>query len=97
MRFFVKVSAFDSIVRDDDIRKTRRAFREKAEQIRESGKLVEGGAMADGRGGVFILEVGSHSELLSLLAPQIVDHFEVDCHPLVSFDELMELFARQEE
>ncbi len=95
MRFFVKATAFDTIVRDDDIARTRHAFSAKIRQMKESGKLVEGGVFADDRGGVFIFDVDSHQELLSLLGPQLLDHFNVECHPLVSFEDLMELFKRQ--
>lgn len=95
MRYFVKATAFDTVVRDDDIARTRHAFGAKVRQIKESGKMVEGGVLADGRGGVFIFDVDSHQELMGLLAPQLVDHFNVECHPLVSFEDLMDLFKRQ--
>ncbi len=95
MRFFVKAEVFESIVRDDDIARARHAFAKKVKQIRESGKLVEGGVLADGRGGVFILDVESERELLGLIAPEMVDHCRVETHPLVSFDDLIELFKRQ--
>ena len=95
MRFFVKAEVFESIMRDDDISRTRHAFAKKVKQIRESGKLLEGGVLADGRGGVFIVNVDSERELMGMLAPEIVDHCHVETRPLASFDDLLELFKRQ--
>jgi len=95
MRFLVKAEVFESVVREDDVSRTHHAFAKKVKQIRESGKLLDGGIFADGRGGVFILDVDSARELMSLLAPELVEYCRVETRPLVTFDDLADLFKRQ--
>ena len=94
MRVLVKAEAFETITRNDEIMALRAAFASKIQQIRGSGKLVEGGIFADDRGGAFILDVASHTELFDLLAPEIVDAMRVECRPLVSFDDLFDMFSK---
>lgn len=94
MRYFVRATVFESIVRDEDVAIVRERFASQLKKIRESGKLTEGGIFADGRGGIFILDVSSAVEVFDLLGTAIVDHFNVETHPLITFDELMEFFSR---
>ena len=93
MRFFVKVEAFESIIRNEDIKLARADFARQLHHIHESGKMAAGGIFADGRGGVFIISADSAQDLFHLLLPGIIDHFHIESRPLITVDDLLSAFA----
>ncbi len=64
------------------------------QKIIDTGKLIEGGQFADGRGHFFLIDVNSEKEMLEMLNRGILDSCYVESHPIVSFSDLFEFFKR---
>ena len=93
MRIFVRLEVFESIKEVGEIRKLREAAAVQLDKIRKSGKLELGIVAADGRLPMMLLNVDSAAELMDLLGNVFIDHFKIESHPVVSFDELGKFFA----
>jgi hypothetical protein len=93
MKFFVKIKAFDS-VHGEIASKLWGPIGKSIQKVASSGKMLDGAIFADQRGGYFVLELKEAHEIHDLLAPTIMDNFSVECHPLMSFDELGKIFQK---
>lgn len=97
MKFYVKAILSDAIFRPDDVIETRRVINEQLRILHNSGKLLAGGMIADGRGAVFVINVDTSIELLRLIGPAFLDRCNIESHALLSFDEIEEFFQEQSE
>ena len=93
MKFFVKILLRRSIT-GREAREVRPALGKHIQKVTSSTKFVEGGVFGGTRGGYFVLDVASTYELTDLLAPTILDNFDVECYPLMGFEELGRIFQR---
>ncbi len=93
MRFFVAMSAFESIHGSEDA-EVRKGMGEQIQKIVASGKMESGGAFADIRGGYFVLNVDSSSELKELIGLPFFENYRLECHPLMSFEEVNAFFKK---
>lgn len=91
MRFHVTITSFEGITGDAEVQALRHMIGSKIQQIQQSGKLVDGGSFADRRSGYFVLDVGSATELFTLLVP-LHDFCHIETHPVVSFETLGAFF-----
>ncbi len=96
MKFFVEYKIFDGIIPNVNLQDMRQAFAKQLEQISKSGKLKDSGLFVGVRGGYLIIETDSAPELHGLLSPGIVDTCDVKIHPLMSAQDLQELFKNQQ-
>jgi muconolactone delta-isomerase len=92
MQFLVIAEARDTIV-GDDVRRLRKDVATAIQRIQDSGKLQAGGVLAGRRRPFLLLEADSADELLELLGSEMIDNFNCDVHPVVSFDVLKKFFA----
>ena len=95
MRFFVKLAAHESIhgAEDDVVRK---AVGEQLQKIIASGKMESGGSFGDARGGYMILNVNSGAELQELIGLPYLINFQIESHPLITFEEVLGFFKKAE-
>jgi hypothetical protein len=91
MRFFVKLVAFDSIHGAEDA-EVRKVTGEQLQKIIASGKMESGGAFGDGRAGYMVLNVNSPAELRDLLGLPYLINFNIESHPLMTFEEVLGFF-----
>ncbi len=91
MRFHVTVVSFDSITGKAEVEALQQTVGQKIQEIQQSGKLVSGGAFVDARGGYFVVDVDSATELLKLLSP-LHDVCHIETHPIMSFEDLGAFF-----
>ena len=91
MRFHVTVLSFDSITSKAEVEALQQTVGQKIQEIQQSGKLVSGGAFVDARGGYFVVDVDSATELFKLLVP-MHDVAHIETHPLISFESLGAFF-----
>ena len=97
MKFFVKFEAFESIVGDEETKLLRKSVGEQIQKIQESGKLVEGEVFVGMRGGFFLFDnIDNAAELEDLLGLKMHEHFKMETHATISFEELGEFFEREE-
>lgn len=97
MKICIKAIVSDAIFEKDDVKEARRAICEQVCILRNSGKLLAGGMLADGRGAIFVVNVDTHMELLRLIGPAFLDRCNIESHPLIPFDEIEEIFQEQSE
>jgi hypothetical protein len=95
VRLLVKYMLFDTLTRDEDLGPVRQAFGKQIQQIQASGKLLAGGVFADTRGGFYLVDVDSPTELNQLLGSAILDHCHVETRVVMSLEELRQRFEQQ--
>ena len=88
MRIFVKFDALDSIHGPEDV-VVRKAIGEQLKKIIASGKMESGGSFGDVRGGYMILNVNSGAELQELIGLPYLINFQIESHPLITFEEVL--------
>ena len=88
MRFHITAKTFESIHRAEDVRKLRESVGKAYGRLKESGKMVDGGVLADQRAFYFVLNIENASDIHELLGPEVLDHCTVEAHPVASFDDL---------
>jgi hypothetical protein len=69
MRYLITVKASCTLPEEHEAQQLRHTCGEKIQELRNAGKLIEGGLFVDAPGGFFLLDVDKPSELLRLLAP----------------------------
>jgi len=94
MRFFVKINVLDTIVGEKDSQ-VRHAIKERLGVISESGRLVDGGALAGHRAAYFIVNIDKPAEIYDLFAP-LLPFVTTEVSPVVPFDELGKIFEQME-
>ncbi len=95
MRFIVRIPELDCSIYEGDGGETNQELFRLIQKLEKSGNLVEGGLLADDRGGFLLMEAGSFSEMESLL-DSIFDpsRFKVESHPILPFKELADLMNK---
>ena len=96
MKFFVKFTVYDSINTKEHIRTLRAGVGKKIEEFTNSDKFVDGAIFGGERGGYVIFEVERFADVYDLLGGDIIDQFKLEVHPLISFEELGEFFAKDD-
>ncbi len=91
MRFHVTVVSFDSITGKAEVEALQQTVGQKIQEIQQSGKLMSGGSFVDARGGYFVVDVDSATELFKLLVP-LHDGTHIEAHPVISFESLGAFF-----
>ena len=92
MLFIAKVTVFECINKDVDTLDFRNKVAEYMKGLRETGKLIAGWALCDGRGGYFLLEVEKSDELLYVFTPVVLDHMHIEIHTVTEFENLIPIF-----
>jgi hypothetical protein len=97
MRFIVRIPELDFALYENDIQKARHEIFNIILKLKRSGKLIDGGILADDHGGFLIVEASSWAELEDLVSsvfnPRV---FQVEMHPILSFESLEQLFQTLE-
>ena len=96
MRMLIIAQVFESIHKEDEVARLQKALGGQFGKIMESGKVESSGIFADGRGGFFVVNVDSAEEVMGLLGDTILDRMNVETHPVVQMDTLMEWFKKLE-
>ena len=91
MRFHVTVMSFEGITGDAEVEALQQLVGQKIQEIQQSGKLISGGSFVEARGGYFVLDIDSATELLKLLTP-LHDVTHIETHPVISFESLGTFF-----
>ena len=94
MKFLVTTEVFDTIHKEEDLRRQTELIKTQIKTIMNSGKFLTGGQLADKRGHFFVIDVANELELLELLNRNILDSCKVESHPIVSFEDLFGFFER---
>ena len=94
MKFLVTTEVFETIHKEEDLKRQAELITSQIKTIMNSGKLVNGGQFGDRRGHFFVIDVANELELLELLGRNILDSCKVESHPIVSFEDLFAFFER---
>jgi hypothetical protein len=94
MELFVEMEVFDTIVRDEDIKRVRERFGAQLKKIMASGMVVTSGFFAEKRGGFLILNVNSNEEVVELLGT-LIESFRIKIHPVMPLEKVPELFTKE--
>jgi hypothetical protein len=94
MKFLVTTEVFETIHKEEDLKRQTELIKSQIKTIMNSGKLLTGGQFADKRGHFFVIEAANELELLELLNRNILDSCKVESHPIVSFEDLFGFFER---
>jgi hypothetical protein len=95
MRFHVRFSALETVIAPADVARGRQAVGKAVARITASGKLEAGGALAPERSGFFVLkDISDPAQLYELLGGEFVDHFNIEAHPILSYEALAEIFRK---
>jgi hypothetical protein len=92
-KFLVTFEVFDTII-GQDVMPLRETFAKQLGYVRNPGKLVTGGMLADMRGGFFVPEADTGFELQTPFGEGLLDHCHVKCHAVYECDELLEFFRK---
>lgn len=95
MKFFVRIPELDSALYE-----SRPGIREELlfvlYVLKKSGRLVEGGLMADERGGFLIMKADSWLDQENFINTLFDSrHFHVESHPILELDEARELLEKE--
>jgi hypothetical protein len=90
MRYLVTVKASCTLSEEKEAQQVRHTCGEKFKELRNAGKLIEGGLFVDAPGGFFLLDVDTPSELFRLLAP-LQESCEIETLATTSSEGLEEL------
>jgi len=93
MRFFIKIGVLETIHGEYDV-VARKAIGEQLQKLAASGKMENGGAFGDSRGGYMVLNVDSPAELRELLGLPLLVNAHIESHPLTTFEELAAFFKK---
>ena len=95
MRFIVRIPELDSALYDDSGKVSHLDLFRILGKLENSGKLIEGGLLADDRGGFLLMEADSCSEhealLLSIFDPA---RYTVESHPTLPLRKLTSLVEK---
>ncbi len=93
MRFIVRIPELDSALYESDGRESHEELFHLVGKLFRSGKLVDGGLLADDRGGFLLMEADSCSEHEALLKATFdSSRYHVESHPILSLSNLKDLF-----
>jgi len=92
MRFIVRIPELDSTLYGDDSRRSPGELLQVLRDLRDSGTLLEGGLLADDRGGFLLMEADSCSQLDSVLRSAFdPSRYTVESHPILPLENLVAL------
>jgi hypothetical protein len=96
MRFFVRIPELDSSLYESMKPGLREELLFILYVLKKSGRMVEGGLMADERGGFLLMEAESWLEQENFLNALFDSHhFHVESHPVLELDEVKELLDKE--
>lgn len=95
MQFIVWVPNLDGSLYENEMGDGVRELSVMVQKLKKTGKLLDGGMMADDRGGFLLMEASSKTKLESLLN-SIFDpsRFPMVCHPILPFKGLKALLTQ---
>lgn len=96
MKFCVTFDVFETIHSVDDVRRARESAGKHIQKLQSSGKMSDGGIFGDRRGGFFLLDLDSPTELYDLIG-DLYDICRINVHPVLTFEELGEFFKKETE
>lgn len=92
MRFFVRIPELDRALYESRKPGIREEFLFILYALKQSGRLVEGGLMADERGGFLLMEADSWLDQENFLDALFDSRqFHVESHPILELDEAVKL------
>jgi hypothetical protein len=92
MRFIVRIPELDSTLYGDDSRRSPGELLQVLRDLRDSGTLLEGGLLADDRGGFLLMEADSCSALDTVLRNAFdPSRYTVESHPILPLENLVAL------
>jgi hypothetical protein len=94
VELFVEIEVFETIVKDEEIKRVRERFGAQLNKIMASGKLVASGFFAEKRGGFLILNVNSNEDVVELLGV-LIESFRIKVHPVMPLEKVLELFTKE--
>jgi hypothetical protein len=95
MRFIVHIPELDSALYDVEKPGRREEMKFILYALKKSGRLVDGGVMADARGGFLIMEADNWLDQENFLNALFDSHqFHVESHPIISLEEVSVLLER---
>ena len=83
MRFLVTTEVFETIHKEEDLKRQAELITSQIKTVMNSGKLVNGGQFGDRRGHFFVIDVANELELLELLGRNILDSCKAESHPIL--------------
>lgn len=93
MRFLVQLPDLDSFLYESHQGSDLAQVLEKFQRLQASGRLVEGGLLADERGGFLVMEGETQGQVESVLAELFdLERLTMEIHPILSFTHLDMLF-----
>ena len=97
MRFIVRIPELDSALYGGSGQDSHRELFQIIRKLEKSGKLLEGGLLADDRGGYLLMEAATPSEHETLME-SIFDssRYTVESHPILPFRNLTKLVGKIE-
>jgi hypothetical protein len=96
MRFFVRIPELDSVLYESTKTGVQEELLFILYVLKKSGRLVEGGLMADERGGFLLMEADSWLEQENFLNALFDSHhFHVESHQVLELDEVTELLEKE--
>jgi hypothetical protein len=97
MRFIVRIPELDCSLYEKGGDKNLPELFHLIQKLEKSGKLLEGGLLADDMGGFLLMEAGSFAEQEALLN-SVFDpsRYQVESHPILPFKELAVLMNKME-
>jgi hypothetical protein len=96
MKFHVTFRTFKNITGEEEIAKHRQLVGQKLQEIRDSGKMLDGAVFIDDRAGYCVMDVDSEEQLFDLISP-MQDNSDIEIHPLVSYEKMEEFFEKEME
>jgi hypothetical protein len=97
MRFIVRIPELDCSIYESEGGETNQELFRLIQKLEKSGNLVEGGLLADDKGGFLLMESDSFSEQEALLDSIFnPSRYKVESHPILPFKELTALMNKME-
>lgn len=90
MRFLITIKLFETVTGTDIVR-VQQEMGEQLQHTLGTGRVVASGIFTDSRGGFFLVDVNDEEDFLDLLGTAVLDNFQVESHPVVPFERVIEM------
>jgi len=90
MKFLITIKLFETITGSDIVR-VQQEMGEQLQYMLGTGKVVVNGTFVDARGGFFVVDIDEEEDFFDLLGTAILDNFHVETHPVVPFEQVVEM------
>lgn len=94
MKYFIKFDCL-GMKSEGDSSVIREMVGKQIEHIEKSGMMVDGGTLLGTKGGYFILDVPKSAEILGLLGRTFLENFNIEVHPVLTFQEMGEYMQEE--